>query len=552
MKKMKKLTAILLLGALCTSIMFTGCTQKDGQSSEGSVSSSTGEKESSEQADVPENLNMEGFPIVKEPITVKMMGYKHPIHGNWADMVFFKEMEEKTNIKFEYDTPAGDVFEEKKNLSFTSGAYPEVFFGGNLSAQQQIKYGEQGILLPLEGYIEQYCPNIQAMLEANPSWRKDITAPDGHIYSLVNTTTAPLAMLPSMWYNVEWLEALGVTYEQLPKSVEDLEKLFIRMRDEDPNGNSKKDEIPFSFSDKTGGVLLQNFLPAFGIPAQGPYVDDQGKIHFGYLEENFKPYLEWVNNLWSEGLLDKDGFAQASSDVTAKGKENLVGLAPTSIPQLVYDCLDPNDAARYPWAPALSSTVSPKQAIQRNTGIAGGVFSITDKCENIEAMMRWVDYLYSEEGSFLVHYGPENLLWEKADNGLFKYILPEDGRGTEELRGGEITPDCGVALPKWVRAETESSWDDALQQVRAEYADINWEFAVLPLPNLYFTAEEQNKIDILKTDIDKYTSENVAKFMTGEMPIAEYDGFVERLKKMGIDEYIQIHQQSYDRWASAE
>ena len=530
---MKKVLALILVGILVTTL-FSGCSKENANV---------------DQEANMENLNLEGFPIVNEKITVSVMGAKHPIHGNWEDLLFFDLMEEKTNIAFEFDTPAWDVFEEKKNLSFTGDAYQEVFYGGLLSKEQQVKYGAQGILIPLEDYIEEYGPNIKAMFEANPGLKKSVTAPDGHIYSLPSITTAPLAMTTAMWLNIEWLDALSVAPEDLPTTVEGLFDLYVRMRDEDPNGNGEKDDIPLSFADKGEGFY--NFLPAFGVNAKGAYVDDSGTIKYGYLEDNMVSFLEWSNKLWEEGLVDSDSFTQGFNDLPAKGSQNLIGSAFHAIPNLIYGTTDPETSATYPMAPAFSSSVSSKRATARGTGIASGTFAITDKCRYPEAMMRWVDYQYSEEGSILVHYGPENDLWKMNDKGLREYILPTDGRNVEERRGGEITPDCGLPLPKWVRPDTETSWDDVMQQVRAEQTDKQlWPYAVLPLPEMYFTTEEQKELDILLTDIDKFTSENAAKFITGDSPLNEYDDFIKTLTDMDVDRLVEIYQQAYDRWDS--
>lgn len=542
------LTAVLLVGAMA------GCSGGGDKSS--SSSDTGGEKSSSSTTDgsadsgeTIENFNMEGYPIVNDKITVKIMGAKAGIHGPWDQMTFFKLMEEKTNIAFEYDTPAADIFEEKKNLAFTSGDYPEVFYGGNLSAQQEVKYGSQGILIPLEGYIEKYCPNIVKMFEENPEIKKSVTTPDGHIYSLPNFTTAPLAMAGAMWYNIEWLNTMNVADADLPTTVEGLYDLFVRMKKEDPNGNGKEDEIPFSFADKLGNPMF-NFLPAFGVYAKGIYQEND-VVKYGLLEENTKEFFKWANKLWAEGLIDKEAFTQTGNDVTAKGTDNNVGAAFHAIPQLIFGVNDPEQAAKYPASPAWSSDFSDKQATPRGTGLTTGTFAITDKCKNIEAMMRWADYQYTEEGSLLVHYGPENDLWKFSDNGLMEYIIPTD-KSVEERRGGEITPDCGLALPKWVRAETETSWNDAQQQARASQTDEKiWPHAVLPIPSLYFTVEEQNEIDILSTDITKYTDENAAKFITGDKKLDEYDEFVATIKKMKIDRFIEIYQQAYDRWKQA-
>lgn len=540
------LTAVMLVGAM------SGCSgggKSSSSDTSGEKSSSSTTDSSNDSGEVIENFNMEGYPIVNEKVTVKMMGAKSGIHGPWDQMVFFKTLEEKTNVTFEFDTPAADVFEEKKNLAFTSGDYPEVFFGGNLSKQQEVKYGSQGILIPLEEYIEKYCPNITQMFNDNPEYRRSVTAPDGHIYALPNILDLSIAVAGAMWMNREWLDELGVAPEDLPTTAEGFTELLMRMKDEDPNKNGEKDEIPFSMADPSGGPIF-NFVPAFGMTTREFYVDND-VIKYGYTQPNFKEFLTWANDLWTKGLVDSEGFTQTGNDVTAKGTDNKIGAAFHAIPQLVYGMTDPEIAAKYPIAPAMSSKVSPEPLYSRGTGITTGTFAITDKCENIEVMMRWVDYLYTEEGAFFAHYGPENDLWKINDDGKKEYIVPTDGKNIEEHRGNDITPDCGLAIPKWYRNDFYANWNDALEEQRQKQTDEKlMPYAKVALPDMYFTEEEQGELDILTTDINKFTSENAAKFITGDKKLDEYDSFIETLNKMKVDRVITIYQQAYDRWKS--
>ena len=119
-----------------------------------------------------ENFNPEGFPIVNEPITVSIMGAKHALVGDWEKLQLFEEMEKLTNIQFEYNEIPVSDYEEKKNLAFASGEIPELFFGARLTADDEMKYGQQGILIPLEGLIEKYAPNIQKVFDENPENKK--------------------------------------------------------------------------------------------------------------------------------------------------------------------------------------------------------------------------------------------------------------------------------------------------------------------------------------------------------------------------------------------
>ena len=557
---MKRITTLLLAGLLAMSTLVS-CGEDGGSSTtaenstESSAASST-DGESSETKTV-EGVNLEGYPIVDETLTVSLMGAKSAIHGEWKDLIFFQEMEKLTNIAFEFDTPAAEILEEKKNLALNGGTYPEVLFACNISRDQQVKYGSQGILLPLEDLIDEYCPNIQKMFEETPGLRGSVTTPDGHIYALPQQMTLPIALTGTIWVNKEWMDALGIADEDLPTDTEGFKEMLIRFRDEDPNGNGEADEVPFVIYDDAnkGDSLYSIMFPWFGLLSAEFYADDDGQIRFGMTEDNAKVAMEYIHDLYAEKLIDNDCFVTGSAEAMAKGAENRVGAGSHALPRFVFGNMSIEKEATYPGMGALSSPVNPERTTTRSSGVTQGTFALTDKCseETAIAMMRWVDYLYSEEGTIFIHYGPEGIIWEHPDGNeeLYRWIPQDDGRNTEEVRGGEITPDCGAGCPKWFKDEYYNM-DDVQEQARKYWCETNcWPYAKQPLPEMYFTAEEQAELDVLATDLTKYRQENASKFITGDKSFDEWDSYVAGYESMGIDQMIAIYQQAYDRWAEA-
>ena len=49
-------------------------------------------------------------------------------------------------------------------------------------------------------------------------------------------------------------------------------------------------------------------------------------------------------------------------------------------------------------------------------------------------------------------------------------------------------------------------------------------------------------------DMNKLVSESQAKFITGEMSMSEWDTYVGQLEQMGLDRYLEIQQEAYDRY----
>ena len=62
------------------------------------------------------------------------------------------------------------------------------------------------------------------------------------------------------------------------------------------------------------------------------------------------------------------------------------------------------------------------------------------------------------------------------------------------------------------------------------------------------TTDETEAFSSIIFDINTYVQENVPKFISGEKSLDDFDAFVKTVEDMGVDEIIQIKQDSYDRY----
>ncbi|WP_168120115.1 extracellular solute-binding protein [Paenibacillus sp. HB172176] len=495
---------------------------------------------------LPENFHAEGFPIVDNPVTLKLMGMKYPIQGAWEDLQFFNVLSEKTNIKFEFDTPASQNYAEKKNLAFATNSLPDIFFGGSLTPMDEVEYGNQGVLVPLEGLIEKYAPNIQKLFEEMPDVKKTITAPDGHIYALPKISTIPRGLALKAWINQSWLEKLNMT--DIPADTEAFYELLKQFKEGDPNGNGEADEIPFSVQNPS--MLTTIILPAFGLVEDGNKIGVfNDKAEYVPLDPKYKDYLTYVRRLYEEKLLDNEIFSHTQQQYTAKGKENKTGVFVAAGPFIHVD-ITPLESVGYPYLPPMTSPVNDHKIYPVSTGIARGAFAITKENKNPEASIRLADYLYSEEGAKLVMMGES---WEwNADKTSWSFVSPIDNR--EEYRGGKITPDAGgTILPYWTWSKEAMAFAAKENNPQGNYFnqvtnDAYLPYGVTPFPMTYFSEEEQARLNVLLTDLNTYVDQMNAKFITGNIGMDQWDEFTSTLKKMGAEEVQQIHQVAYDRW----
>ena len=93
-----------------------------------------------------------------------------------ADNKMYKWLQDKFGITFSWDILVGDK-DQKIGVLIASGDLPD------LVEVDSTKFQDAGCLLPIEKYIDKYCPNIKKHYAKD--WAK-IVEPDGHVYCLPN------------------------------------------------------------------------------------------------------------------------------------------------------------------------------------------------------------------------------------------------------------------------------------------------------------------------------------------------------------------------------
>ena len=264
------LAAVMLCGVLA------GC----GGTQSGSTPAS-GAQSASAAGD--SNVNAEGFPIVNEPITLRGMVALNANVKDWNEHPALKRMEELTGIHIEWECVPDAGFTEKRNLAFASDDLPDIILRAKISPQEEMKYAANGQLVALDEYLD-YAPNLSALIEQDDAIRKGITMPDGHIYSCPQLNNTEGNLIHHYWINKTWLDNLGL---EAPTTVDELYDVLVAFRDNDPNGNGQKDEIPYCVVGKDyPHRMFYDLLGSWGFGINGVmdsdyafswlYIDDAG------------------------------------------------------------------------------------------------------------------------------------------------------------------------------------------------------------------------------------------------------------------------------------
>lgn len=459
--------------------------------------------------------------------------------------------------KCEYDIEwmGGDI-----NMVMSSGDYPDIIARTAFQNVDVAKYADEGILIPLEDYInEKNTPNIYKMFQEHPTTKAIATSPDGHIYALPSYNGDPGAYIETCWWiNRAWLNKLGL---EAPTNLDELYEVLKAFKTKDPNGNGKADEIPMSFLNDGAYNYPETLLSCWGISTKFGMFDgylnvQKGKVNFTPIMDEWKLMIKFYAKLYKEGLLDQEAFTQTDSIYSSKLKADTPIVGVTFHKEAVFTPNNDQYEVILPLKSTADSKIKP--VIRIHPGVMGVRNSahVTVACKDPAAALRWLDTFYDKEATIQNKYGlaeGEHASFTKED-GMYKWVDYE-AKGFESIAemanmqtatGApsylEVTPaedggDIGVLIED---CNMFSSYRD-LYKMYEPYLDTEtW-------PRPYYNPSDSDELSTIQTDIHNYVEEKKAEWIMGRSDVdADWAAYLKRMKAFGVDRYLEINQDAYD------
>nr|WP_308628355.1 extracellular solute-binding protein [uncultured Eisenbergiella sp.] len=547
----KKALALMMAAALAVSAL-AGCGSSSGTTSatgtaSGETAAESGAAGDTAAAQADGNFNETGYPIVKEPITLKVMIAIRDSDSltDFDEMPGVKRLEEETGIHAEWEVIKGSDWKTKLNLAFASGEYPDVILATNGEGQlDDEEYGvTQGIVIPLDDLIDQYMPNFVERRDAEDNDpTTSLVASDGKIYSVGYLVGQNINTNQHYFINQEWLDALNL---ETPANVEELTEVLRAFKTGDPNSNGEADEIPLEMGLDIGFNGIRYMLPLFGLPCDPDkwiYIDDDKKVQFIATQDGFRDCMEWLHMLYEEELVDPEIVSQDFNTVETKLKEGNVGFFTAW--RLVAMAYDEGVASNSVlWMPDSSASLYRYLELCRP-----GAF-VTSSNQNVPATMRWLDALLETDMMFSLYYGEqdagEGLGWIYDENN--KITVTNDGSAEVKnyidcntlffAPGKYLSETFNMPEQRTEKTEYCEKYDTAgiIQKYSNDYLDM------APL-----TSEQLQDSSLKETDINNAVVENIAAFVTAGVTDDSWNSFVSMFDGMGIADYVQMYQDAVD------
>jgi len=464
---------------------------------------------------------------IAQPMT--MMGYDAFSSRSWAQSQFFVRMEELTGVSFVFQQYADAEAYDKAKADALGGnsPAPDVLFKAGLTPQEELRYAQSGALIDLAPLLADHAPNLWALLEARPDWREAITLPGGQIVALPALADPPDQVC--LWVNKTWLDTLKL---EVPDSAESLRRALMAFRDEDPNRNGRKDEIPLYM---VGPWEARWLLPFFGLAPNdyNIYMDEAGAVQFAPFQPEFADFISYLRDLYIEGLLSPDAFRGNHVIMEQDAPEIEAGALISMVPNTL---LKPEIVDRY-------VTVLPSNGLWRDLlgPVCRGTFAITSACADPAAALRWVDALYAEEGAALAAAGKEGVDYEFSEQGKWSPVIHEF-RSADSVRADALMDAAGDALPGLRPWGFMLTVDFPLQLHLYEQVQKVEGAAKMPVPLRYVPQEVQAEIDALQAVLGALVDTGIARFVIGEVPLdpEHLAAFVQELRDAGAERLVDV------------
>lgn len=487
------------------------------------------------------NTYLSGFPIVKNKESLKIMAITRASDiGDTNKSQFTKTYSEMTNIDIKFDLVNDEAMSQRKTLALQSGNLPDIFASGCKITDQDVQqYSAEGVFVEItKDMLKKYAPNIYKFYDDYDLWDL-VKATDGKMYSIASGTQDFNYDQHYLWINKTWLNKLGLS---MPQTMKDFYNVLQAFKTKDPNGNGQNDEIPYA-TWSSGGFFTQ----PWGVSA-GTFVAPNGKVTYGGATENLKNCATFWNKVYKENLVDKNtidnwaGDNAAFKTLISSGK---VGAFFWGWPsQLSDEILKQYVICPWPTSGEDNGEYYPVYTNVMNNFIPDGFF-ITKACKNVPAALRFLDYLYTNDGYMLTCYGNPGYLYTKVNDTTYKST-------------GKVASSTDLLGPKWtlrgryflVGATFEQADSYINQQRKAAdkvMADRVKKYNQKTMSNAFKNKTEVKRINQYSTYFDSMNSTYIDYVKGSKSLTSDWTAMANELNKKGLSKYLSAWQTYYDR-----
>lgn len=531
-KFVKRLLSVMVASAMVLS-MLSGCgssEKKDGQTASGGEEAvSNGKEAMSDSKEVASDEDIE--------VWGTNTGYL-PVDAGSELYNLYKEMMGVGIVQPYVEWNGGETYLEQLNLRIAAGDMPDVFSPWNGIESELI---ESGALLDLTDLLQEKAPHLWESIPEEMWDAVKANDPTGENRIYVIPQVLNYGRNGGM-IRQDWLDSLGL---KMPTTQEGFVEVLRAFKNDDPNGNGVADEIA------TGGRAevrwMGQMFGQYGIAMWEGYPQwdiYDGELTYSAVTQNMKDCLEWMSELYAEGLLDPETLLNDKSAWDGKINSGVVGVW-EHLPQECYNYAEniytgTGVKPQIAILPAISAPGYEGYYTHRQMNGGGFVVANTEDEEKIDKIMKVLD-AYGNQDMWMEFYnGVEGMHSEVIDGKAVR--LPDDPSTQQNL---VLAPYNSIAtidfqvnvLSTQLTEDREWAVSQAVENVQKNQEYVK-SFAGDGMPDSIYSDFP---------DIGNRTLyvEYATKIIAGEYPIDKFDEFVEKWYASGGKEVTELAREWY-------
>lgn len=463
--------------------------------------------------------------------------------------------------KIIWQAGVGKDYTQKVNLSIAGNDLPDALVVTDTQLRQMVKSNQLADLT--EVYNQYASPTLKGIIETTDGLAMKAVTFDGKMYALPNVT-AESDMQHIMWIRKDWLDKLHL---EVPRTVDDLEKVARAFVEQDPDGNNKNDTIGIT-GPQSGGLINADFInpnnnnygfdPIFGTYHSYPgfwLEGADGKPTYGSIEPETKEALGKLRDLYAKGLIDPEmSIRKDAQELIKNGTSGIYfGLWWAGGYGPLADAIKNNPEANWQAYTLLDSNgeFTPHMGTPSNQYLV-----VRKDYKYPEAAIKMENLLLRDESTFDVSVGignyPLRLVFAPMDEMYVTYNMMK-----EVLAGTKTAEELDLPGYKLLKSDAENVKKVKLEpydKVDIQYWDPNadigtWKrmystlVGVAPLMEPYkktysLTYSQTKTMESKWATLDKMEKETFLKIIMGAAPLDSFDKFVEDWKKQGGDQIL--------------
>lgn len=530
-----------------------------------------------------------------EDVTFKILMIKNPSEKGAVDNWATDYLTEQTGIKFEFIEIAPDEKDRYNAIMADVENLPDMITTGLSSKSQIQQYGEDGLIYPLEDLLAQ-TKNWNEFNDVSPLRKRDLTLGDGHIYTYGSAAEVYHgSYVGKMWVSVgaieSWNEARGEAKDKLPGTTDEFKDYLSHAVNElGIIGLTGQVQDTSYGCDPTAYITnafgYTNYFIGFSntLVNKGFSVND-GEVEFTVVKDYYRESLEYMHELWAEGLFDPNIFSQDKATYRAllrsgekDGGDTMPSPTPTTTAATGAGTYADGNQFSERWV-ALPPLVGPKGysgALYNNEGYFGrGIGVVTKNCEYPELAVKLMDFMTERDVFVRLTGGPLGMKFDYCDESegvaldggkpQWKALNPKtkenaDGTSSIDLEAYGVTQAEAFWSGNSVISADHAAWrlaqlaDTSTSGGRQEVMLYN---ATVPmdkaqkdknvfLPELIFNEEESQIKADFSTAVDSYVKTAIVTFIQEGVTDESWNDYVQTVKDAGLEELLKIMQEKYD------